>query len=300
MSLVLRRSDQRATTRVAPTTHSCGRIPLMDRLEPREGKHHPALLVAIAAAAILLLLSLALFFRIGRLEEQLTDLAGQVEENRVQASTAATGAEKAARQASSAEENARLAALGRSVAETEAASARVEADQALSDATQARTELEQARQDAETELNRLHGALGKIVETRRTALGLVMNLDSDALEFDFDKAFLRPENRELLSRIAGILLTSRDYAIYVYGHTDDVGSDHYNLELSERRAQSVRDYIVEVGVDSALIETRGFGKTKPLAAGTSTEARARNRRVEIGIVNTHVSYTDTVLEAQQP
>ena len=270
----------------------------MDRLAPREGNHHPALLVAIAAAVVLLLLSLALLYRISRLEEQLTDLAGQVKENAARASTAATGAEKAARQASSAQENARIAALGRRVAETEAASARAHADQALSDAAQARTELEQVRHDAETELNRLHGALGQIVETRRTALGLVMNLGSDALEFDFDKAFLRPENRELLSRIAGILLTSRDYAIYVYGHTDDIGSDHYNLELSERRAQSVRDYIVEVGVDSGLIETKGFGKTKPLVAGTSAQARAQNRRVEIGIVNTHVRYTDTVREAQ--
>ena len=272
----------------------------MNGPSPTPGKRNLAFPVAIAAAAILLLLSLALLYRISRLEEQLTDLSGQVVENRARASTAATGAEKAARQASAAQENARLAALGRRVAETEAASARVEADQALSDATRARTELEQVRHDAETELNRLHDALGKIVETRRTALGLVMNLGSDALEFDFDKAFLRPENRELLSRIAGILLTSRDYAIYVYGHTDDVGSDNYNLELSETRAQSVRDYIVEVGVDSALIETKGFGKTKPLVAGTSTEDRARNRRVEIGIVNTHVSYTDTVREAQQP
>ena len=272
----------------------------MNGLSPTPGKRQLAFPVAIAAAVILLLLALALAHRISRLEEQVADLAGQVEENAATASTAATGAAKAARQASSAQENARLAALGRRVAETEAASARAEADQALSDATQARTELERVRQDAETELNRLHDALGQVVETRRTALGLVMNLGSDALEFDFDKAFLRPENRELLSRIAGILLTSRDYAIYVYGHTDDIGSDSYNLELSGRRAQSVRDYIVEVGVDSVLIETKGFGKTKPLVAGTSPQARARNRRVEIGIVNTHVSYTDTVREAQQP
>ncbi len=272
----------------------------MNGPSPRPGTRQLAFPLAIAAAAILLLLSLALLYRISRLEEQLTNLAGQVEENAARASTAATGAEKAARQASSAQANARIAALGRLVAETEAASARAKADQALSDASQARTELEQVRHDAETELNRLHGALGQIVETRRTALGLVMNLGSDALEFDFDKAFLRPENRELLSRIAGILLTSRDYAVYVYGHTDDIGSDNYNLELSERRARSVRDYIVEVGVDSGLIETKGFGKAKPLVPGTSAQARARNRRVEIGIVNTRVSYTDTVREARQP
>ena len=267
---------------------------LMNGPSPRPRKYQPALLVAIGSAVILLMLSLGLLYRISRLEKRLTDLAGQVEKNAASASRAETEAEKAAQLASSADENARLAARGRRVAETEAAQARSDADQARSDATQARSELERVQHDTEAELNRLHDALGQIVETRRTALGLVMNLGSDALEFDFDKAFLRPENRELLSRIAGILLTSQDYAIYVYGHTDDIGSDSYNVELSERRAQSVRDYIVEAGLDPDLIETRGFGKRRPLVPGTSTRARARNRRVEIGIVNTHVRYTDTV------
>ena len=270
----------------------------MNGLPPRSGKRQLTFPVAIAAALALLLVSLVLFLQIRRLEKQLAELAGRVEENLPRVTAAAAAAAEAARQASSAEENARLAALSRQTAETEAAWARTEADQALSDATQARTELEEVRRDAEMELNRLQEALGQVVDTRRTALGLVMNLDSTALEFDFNKASLRPENRELLSRIAGILLTSRDYAIYVYGHTDDVGSHSYNLELSQRRAQSVRDYIVEVGVDPGLIETKGFGKTKPLVAGTSPAARARNRRVEIGIVNTRVSFTKTVGDAR--
>ena len=63
------------------------------------------------------------------------------------------------------------------------------------------------------------------------------------MKFEFDKAFLRPQDKELLSRIAGILLTSHDYTISVNGHTDDVGSDAYNQRLSQRRAQAVRDYL---------------------------------------------------------
>ncbi len=272
----------------------------MNRLSPNSGKSRAALIAAIASAAILLLFSLALLNRINRLEEQLIDLAGHVEENAARAGTAETQAQKAARRATEAEENARMAALGRRVAETEAAEARSDADRSRSEAAQARSQLEQVQEEAETEMNRLHEALGQVVETRRTALGLVMNLGSDALEFDFDKASLRPENRELLSRIAGILLTSQDYAIYVYGHTDDIGSDDYNLKLSARRAQSVRDYVVQAGINPDLIETEGFGKTRPLVPGTSPQARARNRRVEIGIVNTHVRYTDTVRDSRQP
>ena len=78
-------------------------------------------------------------------------------------------------------------------------------------AAQAQVEADRIRKQAEAEVGRLEQALGQIAETRRTALGLVMNLGSDYLKFEFDKAELRPEDRELLSRIAGILATSQDY-----------------------------------------------------------------------------------------
>lgn len=121
-------------------------------------------------------------------------------------------------------------------------------------------------------------------------MGLVMNLDSNAIQFEFNKAALLSMNRELLSRIAGILLTSKGYSITVYGHTDDVGSKAYNQELSERRAQAVRDYLVEAGIGREIIATKGFGKTKPLVAGRTPEARAKNRRVEVEIVDTILNY----------
>ena len=150
--------------------------------------------------------------------------------------------------------------------------------------------MEKIRQEWESEVERLHDALNQIVDTRKTALGLVMNLSDDLLKFDFDKATLRAENRELLSRIAGILLTSSNYSIDIYGHTDNVGSGEYNQGLSERRAQTVRDYMVDAGLDPNIITTQGFGKTRPLVPGTSPQDRAKNRRVEIGIVNTRIEY----------
>ncbi len=117
-----------------------------------------------------------------------------------------------------------------------------------------------------------------------------MNLGSDHLKFEFDKADLRPEDRELLSRIAGILMTAHDYTISVNGHTDDVGSDAYNQKLSERRAQAVRDYLVKVGVSEDILSVQGHGKALPLAKGTSDAVRAKNRRVELGIVNMQIRY----------
>ena len=194
-------------------------------------------------------------------------------------------AEAASARAIRAEENAMVAAEARTRAEKESEEARAQAQTSAEQARAALAEAEKIRQERETDLNRLQQALGALVETRRTALGLVMNLGSEAIQFDFDRADLRPGNRELLSRIAGVLLTAKGYSIYVYGHTDDVGTDEYNRGLSERRARSVRDYLVEAGLDSGIITTRGYGKSSPRVRGTSADARTANRRVEIGIVD---------------
>ena len=138
----------------------------------------------------------------------------------------------------------------------------------------------------------MQAALSKIVETRRTAIGIVLNLGSDRVEFEFDRAELRSEERELLARIAGVLLATADqgYAIQVFGHTDDVGTEEYNKSLSERRAGAVRDYLVEAGVNADIVTMQGMGKSMPLIAETTDEARERNRRVEIAIIDTMIEY----------
>ena len=142
-------------------------------------------------------------------------------------------------------------------------------------------------------------ALNKIVETRRTALGMVMTLGSDRIEFDFDRAALRPKARELLSRIVGVLLTSDGYAVQVFGHTDYIGTGEYNQLLSEQRAQAVSDYLVEAGIDPAIVTAKGFGETSPLVDGTDDASRGRNRRVEIGIIDTSLEYTRTTQSRKQ-
>jgi outer membrane protein OmpA-like peptidoglycan-associated protein len=211
---------------------------------------------------------------------------------------------QASQQATSAETAAQAAALGRQAAEAQAATARQETDVALQEREAARQEADVARQTAEqakaeaekiqkraqAEVNRLEEALGQIADTRRTQLGLIMTLGEDRLRFEFDKAELRPRDKELLARIAGILLTSTDYTVSVNGHTDDVGSDAYNKRLSERRAQAVRDYLVEAGLSPAILSVEGHGESRPLQRGTSDQARARNRRVELGLVNTQIRY----------
>ena len=263
-----------------------------------------------------------LMTRLTELSEQLNDVNQQLERAMKELEAVAEKSEAAKSRASQAEENALEAARGRVQAEATQAAAEETAEQAQEEAEKAKQETQLAqekahlaqeearlgreeaklareeegrlRREREEELNRLHTALNQIVETRRTALGVVMNLGNDSMQFDFDKATLRPENRELLSKVVGILLTARDYGIYVYGHTDDIGSEEYNLELSKRRAQAVRDYLVEDGITPGIITTNGFGKSKPVVSGTSAMARAKNRRVEIGIVDTVINYEERV------
>ena len=176
------------------------------------------------------------------------------------------------------------------VAKREAAE--LEAQRARGAEAAAREEAEAIRKQREIEMNRMQEAFSKIVETRRTAIGIVLNLGSDRIEFEFDKSGLRPGERELLARIAGVLIASADqgYAIQVFGHTDDVGTEEYNQGLSERRAAAVRDYLVESGVQPDIISMQGLGKSMPLVADTTEAARTRNRRVEIAIVDTLIDF----------
>jgi outer membrane protein OmpA-like peptidoglycan-associated protein len=92
----------------------------------------------------------------------------------------------------------------------------------------------------------------------------------------------------MLNRIAGILMTLKGYTIAVYGYTDDIGTQTYNLQLSQRRAEAVRDFLVQAGISPTIMTTKGFGKSDPRVPGDSEQARAANRRVEIGIVDSRL------------
>jgi outer membrane protein OmpA-like peptidoglycan-associated protein len=124
--------------------------------------------------------------------------------------------------------------------------------------------------------------LNSILQTRDTARGLIVNM-SDVL-FDTGSYTLKPGAREMLAKISGIVLAHPGLNLQIEGHTDSVGSDEFNQQLSERRADSVRDFLAQQGVAGSTITARGFGKTQPVATNDTPEGRQRNRRVEI-VVN---------------
>jgi len=207
------------------------------------------------------------------------------------ANEAATRAEMAANARNEAERQKQLADMQKQQAQTGQAQAEVAARQATEQANAARNELMALQKQREQELDHMQEALNRVVKTHRTPTGMVMVLTDATFKFDFDKADLKPKSREILSRIAGILLASKGYGLSVFGYTDDVGSAEYNKKLSVRRADAVRDYLVEAGIDPSIINASGYGKTNPLVKGASEAARAQNRRVEIALTDSEIHYT---------
>jgi outer membrane protein OmpA-like peptidoglycan-associated protein len=120
-----------------------------------------------------------------------------------------------------------------------------------------------------------------ILQTRDTARGLIVNL-SDVL-FDTGKFSLRQEAREKLARVGGIVSGYPGLRLAVEGHTDSVGSDDYNQQLSEQRGSTVRQYLMQQGMPESSITSKGFGKTQPVASNDTSEGRQQNRRVELVI-----------------
>ena len=278
-------------------------------VDKRELKHSSLVLAGglfgLAAAGIVLYLLAA---RVERLEQRI-DRADR-RENQLRSETVAV-TERAADYADLAEEAKNQAfeaqkllgeALGqRTRAEWERELARELAERAERDSARAEAEaarmqegLDNLRAARRRELDRMRDALAAIVETERTPLGMVMRLGEEALRFEFDSPRIRDQDRELLSRIAGVLLSSHGYRLYVDGHTDDQGPAIYNKDLSQRRAAAVRDYFVQAGIPKDVIEARGFGESTPRVEGATQEARRANRRVEIGLVDAIIEYEGDV------
>ena len=105
----------------------------------------------------------------------------------------------------------------------------------------------------------------------------------DDVLFDFDKSTIKPEAAAILDRLVAFMNENKDKRVNLSGHTDSIGTERYNQSLSERRANSARDYLAKKGVDSSRISAQGFGETKPIADNKTKEGRAKNRRVEIKV-----------------
>jgi outer membrane protein OmpA-like peptidoglycan-associated protein len=256
--------------------------------------------VALGAIALILVcalgvLGLWLFRSARRMDRRVAQLSQQVDRLTRRLGGAEQQSQSLAQQAAQAAASAKAAAEQRDAAKQAEESSAAQAQSALQAAATAQDQAKQAEQKAEEyrkqreeELQQLEHVLGQIAETHRTAVGLVMTLGEKSIRFDFDKADVKPQYRDVLNRIAGVLMTLQQYSIYVYGYTDDVGTQDYNLKLSAKRADAVRTALIQAGIKPAVITTKGFGKSDPRVKGDTAKARSANRRVEIGIVDSRI------------
>jgi outer membrane protein OmpA-like peptidoglycan-associated protein len=162
--------------------------------------------------------------------------------------------------------------------EREAQSARMDAQAARMEADSARMAASAAQQQAaqlQQEIDAMHA--------QTTNRGLVLTL-GDVL-FETGKADLKSGAIGDLDRLAAFLAKYPDRTVTIEGHTDSVGSEDYNLGLSERRAESVRSYLMRAGVSPDRIRTQGMGESVPVASNDSAGGRQQNRRVEIIVSN---------------
>jgi outer membrane protein OmpA-like peptidoglycan-associated protein len=207
-------------------------------------------------------------------------------------------ADAAGRGRAQAEQEQRLESERRARAEAESAAAQAQAarttmeaelaaERAARDKEAAQNATEQARMAAAEQAERekqelrdkLVAQLNLVLETRDSARGLIVNL-SDVL-FDTGKYTLRPVAREKLAKLSGIVLAYPTLNLEVEGHTDSVGTEEYNMQLSEMRANAVRDYLIHEGINSSSVAARGFGEDQAVATNDTAAGRQENRRVEL-------------------
>ncbi len=197
-------------------------------------------------------------------------------EDEAAAQQARVNAEQSAQQARAI---AQQQAEQRAQADAAAADAEARAAQARAAQQQAEQSAQVAAQQAAQARERLRQQLNQVLQTTETARGLIVNMN-DVL-FDFNKYTLKPEAREKLAKVSGILLAYPNLKLQVEGYTDNIGSDEYNQKLSEERAGGVKDYLESQNVADANVTSAGFGKSDPVADNSTSSGRAQNRRVEL-------------------
>jgi outer membrane protein OmpA-like peptidoglycan-associated protein len=170
-------------------------------------------------------------------------------------------------------------AANQATATAQITAAQADADQSRAIAQQAQQNEHNADSEKAVMRAQLSEQLNKILATRDSARGLIISM-SDVL-FDTGMYSLKPGAREKLAKVAGILIAYPSLNIEVGGYTDNVGSDDMNQKLSENRAGAVRDYLVEQGVATNSVTSKGFGNSLPVASNDNSAGRQENRRVEL-------------------
>ena len=175
--------------------------------------------------------------------------------------------------AEAAAQNAALKAAGKREAELQK---KLAAERKALAEERAKAEARQA--DAMNKLNELQS---KLIQVSKDARGIILSM-SDIL-FDVNKATLKADLKTSLAKVAGILSVYQQFNVSIEGNTDNTGSAEHNMKLSQQRADNVKNFLVEQGIDASRLEAKGLGMTMPVADNSTKEGRQKNRRVDLVI-----------------
>lgn len=195
------------------------------------------------------------------------------------AAAAKSQARQAQAEAQQATEEKAQAEAATEAAQTQEQQAKAETADARAAADQAQQQAQQAEQEKAAMRAKLLQQLNTILQTRDTQRGLIVNM-SDIL-FETGQYKLKQGAREALAKVAGVLLAYPGLNVEIDGYTDNVGSEQTNETLSEKRAESVRDFLVQQGVPASSVAAHGFGEANPVAVNDTVVGRQLNRRVEL-------------------
>ena len=130
-------------------------------------------------------------------------------------------------------------------------------------------------------MNKLNELQSKLIQVSKDARGIILSM-SDIL-FDVNKASLKADLKTSLAKVAGILSVYQQFNVSIEGHTDNTGSEDHNMKLSQQRADNVKSFLVEQGIDAGRLTAKGLGMTRPIADNKTKEGRQKNRRVDLVI-----------------
>jgi outer membrane protein OmpA-like peptidoglycan-associated protein len=209
----------------------------------------------------------------------------EADEARSLASAESAEKEKANREAAMKAQEAEQARMQAEARAREAEQARMQAEAKAREAERARMEAAAKAEEAEkakAEVDELLNQLSDL-KAKQTERGIVLTI-GDVL-FAFDKATLSLEAFRNVDKLAAFLQKHPNRSVLIEGHTDSVGSDEYNLDLSEKRAEAVKNALAAKGVGEERITPKGYGKKYPVASNATSEGRQLNRRVEVVVLN---------------
>jgi len=201
------------------------------------------------------------------------------EQAQTNAAESAANAQRSQMEAANAQARADEAAAAKAQADAQRAHAEADAANARAQAAEAQRNAQRSQQDAAAVREKLRAQLNAVLQTTESARGLIVNM-GDVL-FDTGRYTLKPDAKIALAKVGVILQLYPGLSVQVEGYTDSVGGDDFNMKLSQNRANTVHDYLIQNGVPAASVSAQGFGKADPVADNSTSAGRTQNRRVNL-------------------